>query len=320
MPRPSDLPSALASRPFTTTDAQRQGVTMERLRASDLQRPFHGVRSIDLELSVVEQKCLAYSARMLDREAFSHSTAALLWGMPLPLAVTNANPLHVTVAAPARAVRVKGVVGHQRHYQLHVLEHNHYKVVTAAEAWCDLAEQLALHDIVAAGDYAVTGSPYNNILPLTTVEELARAAARRGRGPGSRARRAALDSIEEGPLSRPESLVRLLLLTAGVPHPVINQEVTDARGSSVATPDLAWPEFRVALEYEGDHHRAVKQFRHDIQRIERIVDQGWLVVKVSADDLFDRPRDLVARVVRRLESRGWSAGAIRLPQNGVYSR
>lgn len=84
-------------------------------------------------------------------------------------------------------------------------------------------------------------------------------------------------------------------------------------------PDLRWHRYRTCLEYLGDGHRSISQFRFDVGRNERFLDEEWLVMKVTADDLFDRPRELVARLARRLRSRGW-VGTIDLTQVGRFLR
>ena len=227
--------------------------------------------------------------------------------------------LHVTVPNPVRGPRVNGIVSHQRQ-RFDSVHRGRLRVIAPAEAWCDLGDLLTEHDLIAVGDFLVTGNPYEKVLPLTTIQELRVAISRRRGAPGVRACARAVAKVAEGSLSRPETLVRLLLTDAGVPAPRVNFSATDHRGSFIAMPDLAWPDVKVALEYEGDHHRGVRQFRDDIRRIERLADNGWLVIKVSADDVFDRPRELVDRVVRRLASRGLSARGIRLPLDGVFVR
>jgi len=177
--------------------------------------------------------------------------------------------LHVTVPNPVRGPRVNGIVSHQRQ-RFDSVHRGRLRVIAPAEVWCDLGELLTEHDLIAVGDFLVTGNPYEKVLPLTTIQELRVAISRRRGAPGVR-----------------------------------------ACARAVA---------KVALEYEGDHHRGVRQFRDDIRRIERLADNGWLVIKVSADDVFDRPRELVDRVVRRLASRGLSARGIRLPLDGVFVR
>ncbi|CAN5268887.1 hypothetical protein BH11ACT2_BH11ACT2_09520 [soil metagenome] len=262
-------------------EAREAGVTPDRLRSADLDAPFHGVRTRGVDLTLVENRCRAYLTLMSSEAYFSHTTAAMLWGIPL----------------------LRGL-----------------PIVSPAAAWADVAESLGVDDLVAAGEAAITGNPIRDRPPIASLEELAAIAQQRRGTAGARARAQALRLMKNGALSRPESLTRLLLVRAGVPHPLINPSIFDDRGAFVAMPDLAWPEYKVALEYEGDHHREVKRYRTDIARVERLVDHGWLVVKVSADDLFDEPRALVERVVRRLVSRGWTPGRIHLAQIGHYQR
>jgi very-short-patch-repair endonuclease len=82
----------------------------------------------------------------------------------------------------------------------------------------------------------------------------------------------------------------------------VNSAVLDGR-RFVATPDLSWPWHRVALEYEGDHHRTdARQWHHDITRYSRLQELGWLVFRATATDYRD-PSAIVSRVIRAIESR-----------------
>lgn len=275
------------------------------LRSKGLQHPFRGVRSLGLDLDVPAEACRAYAACMPPGAVFSHSTAALLWGMPMPLA--REKQLHVTVAVGQRAPRARAVVGHQQCLRAgERVTTNGLSVTSPAATWAQLAELLSLEDLIAVAEHIVTGNPYEKRLPLAEVADLEAALAVRSGGAGHRSRVAALIEARVGAFSRPETFVRLLLVRCGVPHPAINEDVYDKLGRFVAMPDLQWPEFRVALEYQGDHHRSTKQFRRDISRLEKLVDADWLVVQVTAAELYGDPRVIVERVARRLASRGWS--------------
>jgi very-short-patch-repair endonuclease len=60
----------------------------------------------------------------------------------------------------------------------------------------------------------------------------------------------------------------------------------------------------VALEYDGDHHRTDRgQYVKDIRRAETLERLGWHVVRVVKED---RPREIVERVSRALERRGYT--------------
>ena len=91
-----------------------------------------------------------------------------------------------------------------------------------------------------------------------------------------------------------ETRLRLLLGRSGLPRPVAQHEVRDARGF-VARVDFAWPEHRLALEYEGEWHGAPQQVPADRERLNRLFVAGWRVIFVTKADLR-RPERLLARI------------------------
>ncbi|GAB3605921.1 hypothetical protein GCM10027413_13300 [Conyzicola nivalis] len=320
MPQRSDLPEPLGREPFAVRDAIARGVTRDRLRSSDLQRAFHGTRSIGLDLTQLADRCRAYLPRMGEGNAFSHLTAAELYAFPLPLGALAPFDLHVTTPAPGRAPAGRGVLGHRaRLLPADIVEFAGLPLVSPAVAWCQLAQKLGVDDTVAVADWIVTGNPYFNVLPLADFDELTAATASRAGTAGQRTRVAALPLVRDGPVSRPESLLRLLLGRAGLPEPLVNARCYGDDGQELGMPDLAWPDYRTVGQYEGDHHRGQSQFRNDIRRDERFVDHDWKVVKATADDLFRRPVELAERFGRRLAAQGWR-GRIELRHLGHFDR
>ncbi len=313
-----DAPPPLPRGPFSVGSALAAGVTAGRLRSAALARPFHGVRMVIPPTTLVD-RCTALRVRMRESDVFSHLTAARLWGMPLPLGLTD-DRLHVTSPAPTRALRGRGVVGHSESLADDETTFiSGLPVVAPARAWAQMSTIVGWPDLVALADFLVTGLPLKNILPLATVDEIEAAHLRAG-GRGGARRRRALEHVAIGPFSRPESLSRIVFRLAGLPEARINEHVLDERGSFLAMPDQAWQDYRVAYEYEGKHHGEDRQYRHDIARIERLIDHGWLVVRATADELFDCPGALAARVAHRLASRGWEGRARELPQHVVFTR
>ena len=57
--------------------------------------------------------------------------------------------------------------------------------------------------------------------------------------------------------------------------------------------DFAWPELRLAVEYDGAWHAEPGQFARDRRRLNRLQTAGWTVVFVTAADLH-RPAQLLA--------------------------
>jgi hypothetical protein len=250
----------------------------------------------------MEQLCRAYALRM-NGNAFSHLTAARLWNMPMPLYIGAAPGLHVSATAPSRAPTGRGVIGHQLSLGSgDVVSYRGIRVTSPATTWTLLGEDLDAPDLLAVADFIVTGSPFDRVPALASLDELAAAASVRGSCRGAGKCRLVLPDVRVGPRSRPESLVCLIVSRAGIPEPAINRETRPGG----AKPDLSWPRYKVGLEYEGDYHRGVHQYRADIRRIEGLVDDDWLMTKASADDVFDRPQELAARIARRLAQRGWT--------------
>lgn len=251
--------------------------------------------------------CLAEAACRRDEEAL---------GMPRrsplpPLIVGNAvrtsdtafhgtsrkrSPVHVTALSGRKPVR-RGVVGHETWIPVEVGFVMGLPVIAAADAWCQSAALLHREDLVAAGDFLLTPSR-KGARPITGLEQLRAAAARYGDGRGARSVRWALERVRVGPLSRPESLLRLALTAAGLPEPLVAHPVPVA-GGLVLHPDLVYPQWRLVIEYEGDHHRADRrQWRDDLTRYELLQDAGWRVIRVHADDLAEG----FASVIRRVRS------------------
>ena len=309
MPNRELLPASIANRPFSTKEAIALGVTPDRLRSSDLWSPFPGTRAAitpDSESrDSVVARAHAYATRMRPHHFFSHVTAAVLWGMPLPQELANPATLDVAAVAPLRAPEVRGVRGRQlsaSNGDICVLDG---PAVTSPElTWLSLGSVLPLQDVVAAGDFLVT--PNIRGKSITHQVRLEQALYSRPRFSGRRIAADALPLVREGPLSRPESIIRLIVWEGGLPEPSLNPRVCDDRGQFLAVLDLAWKEYRVGLEYEGDYHRTTRgQFHRDIARIERLADADWVILRVSAPALFDDPRGLVDRIARRLRARGW---------------
>ena len=95
--------------------------------------------------------------------------------------------------------------------------------------------------------------------------------------------------------------VRLLRLLRelGVAGLVTQYEVRDAEGRFVARLDLAVPQARRGVEYDGRRFHGPRRWDHDEQRYEALRALGWVVESVSRPDLLpgeDRLRALAARL------------------------
>lgn len=295
MPRsPSPLPAALAEAPFTFTEARQAGVSRQRLRASDLVAPFPGVR-VSSPVETFLDRCRAYAAVMPPNQAYSHWTAAVLLGIPIPWRWERDETLHVMAFAPDFPPQGTGVRGHLSDRALPVLTVSGLSVVVPERVLLQLAPRLSHRELVRAGDHLVRRRD-----PLSDLERLRLLAATSPGVRGIRAFRSAVARTRSGTDSPRETDTRLALVDAGLPEPVIGFRILSATGGYLGTPDLAYPDLRVAIEYEGDYHRERAQFAYDIRRRERMEDERWAVVRVISDHL-ESPSAEVA-LARRVEA------------------
>lgn len=119
-------------------------------------------------------------------------------------------------------------------------------------------------------------------------------------------RRGVVNARELLPLASPlaespmESEARLVMIDGGLPLPVLQHELIDLTGRLWRL-DFAWPEFRVAAEYDGvDWHSGPDAFRRDRTRSAALQDMVWVVVPIIAEDVRHQPAQLVRRLNARL--------------------
>ena len=295
MPRIIPLPPSVRAHPVRVVDLAELGISERRSYGRDLQRPFRGVRSHGLDLTALSDRCAAYQSRMTPNQFFSHSTAAMLHGMPVPLALWRDTRLHVSVLRPAYPPNTVGIVGHRLRAPVMRTTVAASPVSDPVTTWCLLGSVLGNRDLIAAADYLVGPKP-----KATLVQLEAAVAAWHGQN-GAAALRAAFPLVRLAVRSPRETLLRLVVLDAGLPEPEINYWIYDDHGQFLAECDLVYPKERVVLEYEGDHHRTdVRQWRKDIARRETLEDADWRVIRVSADDLDLYPSRLVTRIRKAL--------------------
>jgi hypothetical protein len=277
----------------------------------------------------LELRCQA-AALLVPDAAFSHVTAAALLGLPLPArdqyvlssqgpVVRHAEapdlrraashgppaPLHLTMAAGSASIARRHPVGLVCHVsKLTPAECDRRPdgllITSAARTWADLAGSLDLIELVAVADAALRRQ-------LARGEQLAEMVKAWSRRPGAGLLRRALPLVEPNTDSPMETRLRLLLVLAGLPRPAAGRDVT-LTGAWIARPDLSYPELRIAIEYDGDHHRVDRQqWQNDIHRRRLLEEAGWLVLVFTADDVLRRPDETVRQVRSALQSRGRAA-------------
>ncbi|WUR59655.1 hypothetical protein OHS32_32095 [Micromonospora chokoriensis] len=139
---------------------------------------------------------------------------------------------------------------------------------------------------------------------LTDRDALAAMADRNVDRPGGRRARWLFDLADGGAQSPPESHLRVRFILGGLPRPVVQHPIRLPSGV-VLHPDLAWPEYRVAVEYDGQWHSDADQLHRDRRRLNLLVGAGWLVLHVTSRRLHGEFPAVLREVRAALASRGW---------------
>jgi hypothetical protein len=169
------------------------------------------------------------------------------------------------------------------------------RVTTPPRTAWDLARRLPLVEAVIAVDALAHRHGFAPALLL----------ARRAAAPGARGCRgldkvvALADPRSESPQ---ESRLRLGLVLAGLPPPAVQYRILDEYGFVLARVDLAYPDSKLAVEYDGSAHFDARRARLDRQRDAELAGYGWQTLRLVADDIWTMPQT-VHRIRALLELR-----------------
>ena len=132
---------------------------------------------------------------------------------------------------------------------------------------------------------------------VVTPAELAGYAGARRRWRRTRRVLAALPHTSARSMSPNETRLRLVwTVDAGLPPPLVNQDVFDRAGRFVCRADLLDPIAGLVGEYDGAEHRTASRHARDVAREERCRELGLEYVKVTALDMLE-PTRVVSRVL-----------------------
>jgi hypothetical protein len=144
-------------------------------------------------------------------------------------------------------------------------------------------------------DNAVT----RGLTSLPALERNLDRLARKGRR-GAAVMRAVLEPrLEAGatPTTGGETKLFSALTKAGLPLPKMQYDVLDAQGKRVANVDFAYPERRLAIEFESwTYHGGRWRFDRDLDRRNDLTRVDWRVIWARDKDL-ERPLGLVRKIL-----------------------
>lgn len=306
------LPNKFLDRPFTVGEAGRAGITSKRLRHRSLTALGRGIRAecptAELALSVRVRPFIEVNERC----AASHLTAAEL--LNLPRRWRNGASDMYDIIRPEGAAHLNRphvIVHRMKLYDDEVTTVDGIPVTTPERTWLDLAEMLSVDEIVVAGDSCVrVPRPEfeGRDEPLCSLADLQRMIDRHKGKRGLRKAKEAIRLIRVGADSPQETMLRLAIVRAGLPEPELNVPILSDDGLRHHQPDLSYKQYRIGIEYEGEHHGDELQIERDIARSERYSALGWTEVRISKRHMSNDGKAAVAKVRSALVQAGWRPG------------
>ena len=290
MPTPPVPPRI--DRPTDRVGARADGVTDWQLRHLEIVRSS---RDTYLPAATADDVPTRVAAVLLGAPAsalLSHRTAAAPWDLQIPLVPADRR-IHLTVPP---GTRIRSRADRQVHCahvpEWQIASHGGVALTSPGRTWRDLAAVLP-----AAALLAVTDQMLSRTYPRQAFQRVLDTA--RGLR-GVRTARAVLSVADALAGSPMESVLRWIIDEAGLPAPVLQHVVRGGRGEFLGRVDMAWPEHRVLVEFDGDVHRERRVFVDDLRRQNGLVLAGWVVLRFTSADVRARPAWVVATIQRAL--------------------
>jgi hypothetical protein len=220
-------------------------------------------------------------------------------GKPVPVCLGTAAALYGFDTEEPKDLHVLNPVGsHLRHADGLVIHRRDGAPMTIAQgrpatapAWTaiEVARSLRRPRVLATLDAALRSGTCDRV-------ELARAVTKQAGRRGIVVVRELLPLADPRAESPMESEARLVMVDGGLPMPELQYEVVDGRGK-LRRLDFAWPQYRVAAEYDGlDWHSGADAMLADRERASALMDVGWTAISMVFEDVRYRPDDIVARI------------------------
>lgn len=258
------------------------------LHSGRLDRAHAGVYRLAGAVRTWRQDVLAACLAAGPSAIASGLTAARLWGIyERPDA-----PIEVTVPGSCHPAEAGFIVRRAVRFPARVYEIDGIPLTSPGCTLEAIARYLP-HELV---EEALDTSLRRSLIPDTELDLLA---AHRVLGPMVHERRG-----DRGPAgSQRETRMRQVLRAAGLPLPVAQYEVRHD-GRFVANVDFAYPDQKIAIEYDGyETHSSRRAFERDRKRWRNLHAAGFVVQPFTRDDLR-RPVELTSALYRLLIDRG----------------
>ncbi len=223
----------------------------------------------------------------------SHRAAAFIWGL-----LGFSRPSADVSVATGRSQPTGGAVRTTlRLLPGHVTVRERIPVTRVARTIFDLAGFEPLERTKLIVDDALS----RRLCTQKQLDDVFFALARRGRR-GTAAMREILEDLGPGyvaPASELERSARRLFAERGIPMPAFEVHLGD--DDLIGRVDCTWREAKLVVELDSQRFHGSRLARErDRLRDNRLVAAGWRVIRVTWEDLRDRPDEVVAQILAAL--------------------
>jgi len=232
---------------------------------------------------------------------FSHVTAAILHGLPLPARELQRTTVDVATGVSADRRQGQGVRAHLiAADRVLIVLLDGLPVASAVDTWVQLSMTLTIDELVMIGDALVRRKN-----PAATMAELAAAVTRHTGRRGARRLRDAFSLVRARTDSARETQLRLLIVRGGLPEPQVNPAISDGFGVFLAFGDLTYRRYKVLIEYDGRQHADDEvQYLRDVDRLDALMADGWRIIRVNKKHLRNEQQQTLGRIRTALLERG----------------
>lgn len=302
------FPETLHAGPFTLLEGLNSGLSPGKLRHRDVIRLSRGIKTLKNDADVPLALLTRPYTLVTGYSAASHATAFHIWEFPGFLPLSAEATIHISRQFPHTTLRRTGVTGHRTKMRDdEVVFENGLWLTTRKRTWLDCARRMSVEELVVVADHLIRiprPEFEGRSEPFCTLEELAYLLERHKGTPGIPKARDALQMARVGSDSAPETRLRLALTRAGLPEPELNVEVS-LSDDVVRVPDQSFPEYKVAVEYDGGTHSTLEQVQRDVAREEDYAAAGWIQVRITNRHMANDARAAVTKVRNALLQNGW---------------
>ena len=287
---------------FDVDDADRSGLSRSDLRLM-VDRGWcepvaRGVYRVSGAPPTTEQRLAVAIAFHGAGAAVSHESAAWSWGMPGFVVDTPTVTVDRGRSQRSEVARARSSLWLPAS---HVVDRRRLPTTSPARTIFDLAGVAPLGRVARALDHAIS----RGLCTLEEVDRAQAALARRGRRGTATLRALIEERSTDGwvaPASELERRARAVFATAGLPTPEFEVDLGD--DDWVGRVDCLWRGARLMVELDGRRfHGSHGDRAADRRRDNRLMAQGWRVLRFGWEDLVQRPAEVVELIRRALDGR-----------------